>query len=712
MAPEQATADPNMDHRADIYAVGAVGYELLTGRPPFTGTSPQMILSAHVTQAVEPVTKHREHVSPALNDLILRCLEKHPADRWQSAEELLPHLEALATPSGGITPTDTAPIAAARPIRRKPAATATVIAAALVLVGVGAGVLLLNRGPEPITVGRTTQLTLEPGLELDPAISPDGRMVAYVAGSVGQRHIYLRQATGGRSINLTEGLPGNHRWPQWSPDGNQILFQADGAIYIVPALGGTPKRLVSRPPESASRGLLVSGAISAAWSPDGEQVVYAVANTILIQPVDGGERRKLADDYAPHSFHWSQDGSRIAYVSGNPAFVFGTGILGNIAPSTLRILPVTGGVPSDVTDAEYLYESPIWLPSGDQLLYVSNEGGTRDIYQVDVGSAGSRAETAVRLTTGLDVMTISLSADASTLAYSVFRYDANIWSIRIPSRGTISVAEAQPVTEGSQAIEGIGVSSDGRWLVFDSNRSGNQDIYRVELPDGVPEQLTTDPADDFIPSWSPDGQEIAFYSFRHGSRDLHVMTAEGGSLQRITDDPAQEFYPDWSPDGNQLVFYSDKSGRPEIYVIAREDRLSGWGEPRQVTFDGGALPRWSPDGRWIAYIDRQELRVVAPDGGDPRILAGGETMTADPGSGFPEWSSDAQTVYYKVTDSDGTASFWAVPVAGGTPRLLVRFDDPSRPSPRTEFTTDGERFFFTIGRQESDVWLMELLPPR
>ena len=228
----------------------------------------------------------------------------------------MPHLEALATPSGGITPTDTAPITAARPIRRKSTTTATVavIAAALVLVGVGAGVLLMNRRAEPITVGRTTQLTLEPGLELDPAISPDGRMVAYSAGGFGQMRIHLRQVAGGRSINLTVGLAGVHRWPQWSPDGNQILFQADGAIYIIPALGGTPKRLVSRPSDDEFAATIVLGAISAAWSPDGDEVVYAVENAVYIQPVNGGEPRKLADDYEPHSFQWSQDGSRITYV--------------------------------------------------------------------------------------------------------------------------------------------------------------------------------------------------------------------------------------------------------------------------------------------------------------------------------------------------------------------------------------------------------------
>lgn len=110
MAPEQAAADPHIDHRADIYAVGAVAYELLTGRPPFLGTTPQMILSAHMTDTPEPVTKYREAVPPVLEQLVLRCLEKKAADRWQSAEELLPQLEALATPSGGITPPGTMPV--------------------------------------------------------------------------------------------------------------------------------------------------------------------------------------------------------------------------------------------------------------------------------------------------------------------------------------------------------------------------------------------------------------------------------------------------------------------------------------------------------------------------------------------------------------------------------------------------------------------------
>ncbi len=133
MAPEQATADPHIDHRADIYAVGTVAYELLTGRPPFLGTTPQMILSAHLTDAPEPVTKYRESVPAALEQLVLKCLEKNPADRWQSAEELLPHLDALVTPSGGVTPIGTMPVSTARR-RWSPGIVTTAIMAVLAVI--------------------------------------------------------------------------------------------------------------------------------------------------------------------------------------------------------------------------------------------------------------------------------------------------------------------------------------------------------------------------------------------------------------------------------------------------------------------------------------------------------------------------------------------------------------------------------------------------
>lgn len=136
MAPEQAVADPHVDHRADLYAFGVVAYELFAARPPFTGATPQQILAAHVTAAAEPVSMHRT-MPPALAALVMRCLEKRPADRWQSAEEVIAQLEAVLTPSGGITPTATMPVTAAAAPRSRRLPLAIGLGALLLLAGIG-----------------------------------------------------------------------------------------------------------------------------------------------------------------------------------------------------------------------------------------------------------------------------------------------------------------------------------------------------------------------------------------------------------------------------------------------------------------------------------------------------------------------------------------------------------------------------------------------
>ncbi|NIM52508.1 MAG: hypothetical protein GTN62_14350, partial [Gemmatimonadales bacterium] len=168
MAPEQAAADPHIDHRADIYAVGALAYELLAGRPPFLGPTPQMVLSAHVTETPEPVTRYRAAVAAPLAELVMKCLEKKPADRWQSAEELLPRIEALTTPSGGVTPTDTQPVAGVRRVGRNRIAMAIVAVAVLAVVAVGT-LLLPKRGvalaPRRVVVGLLENRTGDPALD-------------------------------------------------------------------------------------------------------------------------------------------------------------------------------------------------------------------------------------------------------------------------------------------------------------------------------------------------------------------------------------------------------------------------------------------------------------------------------------------------------------------------------------------------------------------
>src|SRR6059036_3110634 len=486
MAPEQAAADPHLDHRVDIYAVGALVYELLTGRPPFTGLTPQEVLAAHVSQAPEPVTKWRPACPPALAAIIMKCLEKRPADRWQSADELLAQLEPLATPSGGTTPTATRPLAAAvigTPARRY-------VAAAVLLAAVVVGVVLLARPrPPAVALGRRVQVTLDPGLEIDPALSPDGKLLAYTAGSPGRMRLYVRQLEGGTPVPVVRGVGGFQRLPHWAPDGARLLFLSDRGIEIAPALGGAPRLL-----------LALAGAAPGPISPDGRSFLYASGDSLYLRPLDGALARLIVTGLELHSFAWSPDGRWIAYVSGNKTFI-ADGTFGNLAPSSVWIVRATGGAPHRATDDRNLNMSPVWMPEGRALLYVSNRDGGRDVYAVTVAASGASAGPPVRLTTGLNVHGISVGASGGLLAYSAFTETSNVWSLPIPSHAPLSVAQARPVTSGNQTIEGFDVSPDGRWLAFDSNRNGVQQVFRVSLAGGEPAQLTNDSTDVFFPAY-------------------------------------------------------------------------------------------------------------------------------------------------------------------------------------------------------------------
>ncbi len=581
--------------------------------------------------------------------------------------------------------------------------------AGLVLVAV-AGIVLRARSRE-LTFGPTRRLAFEGALEMDPAISPDGKVVAYAADPDGRMRIFVRQVTGGRAVPVSEALPGYHRAPRWSPDGTQIAFQSGGTIYLVPALGGTPRPFIRPGPPS-------NWVAYPAWSADGKRIAYVENSVVFVRPIEGGSPTRLAAIDFPHSLAWSPDGEWIALVSGNAAFTFGAQPwgsptnLGNVAPSSIWLVPSRGGALVRITDDAALNTSPVWLASGHALLFVSNRLGSRDVFRVTIDRTGKPVGEPVRLTTGLNAQTISLALDGRRGAYSVFTYIANVWALDVPSSGTARVDSAQPVTSGSQAIEGIALSPDGEWLAFDSDRAGNQDIYRVRLAGGDVEQLTQSPDPDFLASWSPDGRELAFYSYRRGTRRVLVMPAEGGPATEVTQALVDQRNPGWAPDGKGVVFSASEGGaKAQIYVVRRRAD-STWGAPRRLTTDGGGSGRWSPDGRTIAFTNERALWLTPAEGGTPRVLVPAADSAGYPVPEVLQWSADGRTIFYKAFDTEGRSSIWSVAAAGGTPKLLVRFDDLTRPSSRPEFATDGKRLYFSLGERQSDVWTVDLVAER
>ena len=217
------------------------------------------------------------------------------------------------------------------------------------------------------------------------------------------------------------------------------------------------------------------------------------------------------------------------------------------SPSSIWVLPVNGKPAIRVTADQHLNVSPQWAPDGRHLFWVSDRGGSRDVYRVRLDAAGAPAGKPERLTTGADAHTISLSADGRRLAYARFRTLSNIWSIPVPTARTVSIAGARPVTTGDQTIETVDVSRDGRWLVFNSDRSGSWQIYKMPAAGGEAIQLTTDSTGAYSPAWSPDGHQIAFHSMRTGNRDLYTMEADGSGVVQRTSSPAHELDPAWSP---------------------------------------------------------------------------------------------------------------------------------------------------------------------
>ncbi|MDX1493237.1 MAG: protein kinase [Longimicrobiales bacterium] len=649
MSPEQASADRVPDARSDVYSLGCVLYEMLTGEPPYTGASAQAVLAKILTEDATRPTTARASIPPNVDGAIRKALQKLPADRFASIQELA---DALADP-GYRYGADAIARGGVDPVWKK--AAIGLAAASLVLVmGLGwvaAGVL----NPEPDPVSRFT-LAFDDGEGFAPGaawiefdIASDGRSFVYVgAGETGGTQIWRRDLD-----NLEpQRLPGTQDGlaPVFSPDGNSVLYWARGGLSVASLTGGPPFRLV----EEAALG-------GGFWSEDG-WVYYMQGNGISRVLATGGEPEVVVEPPETGTYVWLDPlpGGKtlIATHADGP-------------PSASRIVAIsieTGEVTYLVSGVTGRYAS-----SG-HLVYVAADGtllaAAFDPDEAEVLGASTALLQGIQVKGGSAAM-FSV-ADDGTLIYRSGSSQTGLYNlVWIERDGSVERVDpnwtfdgSSPTSGGADEI-GVEVSPDGTRAAVKIHSEAGEDIYVKQLDRGPLSRLTFDEAPDRRPRWSPDGEWVLFNSDRGENRDLWRRRANGtGSPELVLDLERPILEVQISPDEEWFVLrlggVANVTGGRDLVGVRQGDTTIVPLAAEPYDEKAAAL---SPDGRWLAYESTEtgiEEIYVRPF---PNV-DDGKWQVSGSGGIAPRWSRSGDELYYVSGDREMTAAQISTDAAG------------------------------------------------
>ena len=674
MSPEQATG-AQVDSRSDVFAMGAVLYEMVTGRRAFAGSSTEETLAAVVRAQPKTPSEVVAGVPKELDRLIQRCLRKEPDRRFQHMLDVKLELEQIKEDSDSQAPV--APVAAGRSRRRLVVGAA--LAVALVL---GAAAWRIGRAPVvALPAPRLVPLTTTRGNEETPTFSPDGDQVAFAWN--GEKSdspdwdiamdIYVKMAGSSETHRLTTD-PARDVCPSWSPDGRQIafvrgvpekdnVFMYRGRIRVVSPLGGSDRKLSDLPVGSYNCQL--------SWSPDGRWLAAARLGTawlvaagegsaspttpddggIFLVPAQGGEPRLLVR--APPSGTntapaFSPDGRSLGYASCPPVLPCDVHVVrlgSDLAPTS---------PPRRLTRQGLNISSLQWARDGASIVYAGGQGAHSRLWRVAV--EGDRPPERIELA-GYRASSVAIAPAGHRLAFSSGFTDDDIYRFDPPRPSRVflgsSFSEVGPV-----------FSPDGRRILFNSFRSGErQEIWLAAADGSNPEQLTRGPGrEQAAASWSPDSRRIAFESQgEDGHWHIWTIDAEGGTPRRLTLDLGDENAPLWSGDGRWVYFLSERDGRNAIWRIP----ASGGAEERVTERGTGPKLYESSDGKALFFQKSEPGRALLA-----WPLAGGPDRTlVKCASSF---TVGAGAIYY--AECDGNPTLHRLDPATGQDRALGRLE--------------------------------------
>ncbi len=430
------------------------------------------------------------------------------------------------------------------------------------------------------------------------SFSPDGSQVAFQWDGDQPNHaldIYIKQIGTEKPLQITD-LPGYSYFPAWSPDGHYIAFFHENqdqspVIFVIPALGGPARQL-----HGLARRLACHQELN--WSPDGKFLLFSeqsAANQpcrIVQLTIEDLTVRQLSDPPVPSTGDWgarySPNGKSIAFIRNSKDV------------EDIYVMPAAGGTPRRVTFDNRFVMGLAWTPDSREIVFSSDRGGANGGLWRIFASGG----TPERLSVGSDNAYMpDVSLKGNRLLYASGAWNENIW--HFPVGPGHRIGKPDRIISSAAQEEGPQYSPDGKYIVFQSTRTGDFQIWRADADGSNLVQLTsfTGPLTG-TPRWSPDGRQIAFDSRPGPHPNIYVVTAEGGPSRRFPNDTSDDAVPSWSHDGRTIYFASNRTGAWQVWK-----RTVDGGKPVQVTSNGGFAAFESPDGKSIYYAKFNEKGI-------------------------------------------------------------------------------------------------------